>query len=297
MLNSVNETQLEELTLLQKHPVEAKRMREWLDEKIAAGKKKPFAEVATLTPVLALLLSERNPLNRPLSKRNLVDLKRDLATNNFVFNGQGIIVTDTGIVGDGQHRIWGVIETGIAIETVMVFGVPEENRTTIDTGKSKTVSNLLYMKGKAYTGVLGSVANYVLQWKKSGVISYTQNPTKREVLHAADTYKGLDKSIEATQAATKTPIKSHAVLAACHWMFWKRTDRETADDFMLRLIEGSNLRQKDPILLCRNRLMAMDRGVHAGTRVELVVRAWNHWRRAEKIDRIRVTGELPELES
>src|SRR5688572_2629864 len=69
------------------------RMRAWLDDCIARGKKKKFSDIVTITPVLATLMMERNPINRPLNKRSTNEIKQDLANGKFVFNGQPIIIS------------------------------------------------------------------------------------------------------------------------------------------------------------------------------------------------------------
>lgn len=281
---------------------ERERMVEWLEQRIAASKKKPSAEVVTLTPVLAQLLLEEghNPVNRPFSQRNSADIGADIANGRFEFNGESIVISNTGILLDGQHRCAQVVATGRSIETVMVFGPKEAARFTIDIGKSKTVSNFLAMKGRHYTGVLGAAVNYHLQWRKNGALLYgggKNYPTKSEILAAADELRGMDTSVEFTAPTMKSPVRSHAVLAFCHFVFWKKSGREAADHFILRLIEGDGLKRTDPILYCRNRLVKCGRSEPAGERAELIFKCWNAHRLGHSIDHVKLTGgALPKVE-
>lgn len=300
MLNILSEKQIEEAA--EAKPVgsagEVKRMKEWLEERIYKGKKSPIAEIVTLTPVLASLLLERNPINRPISRSGKSEIKQDIAGGRYVFNGESIIVSDTGVLNDGQHRCLNVLETGISIQTVIVFGPKEETRFTVDTGKSKTLSNFLAMKGRKYTHVLGPAVGYILQWKQHGYIPDGAEvvPTKQARLEASEAIKGIDASVLFTADSMKT-IRSHAVLAFCHYAFWKASSRENADYFMTKLIEGDGLKKGDPILYCRNRLMGMGRGIRAGTRSELVFKCWNAWRSGHSIDHFKMGGgKLPKLE-
>lgn len=298
MLNLIDTTKDDNNTKVKGDSKVQERLRLWLEERIAAGKKKPTAEVVTLVPALAALLLERNPVNRPISKQNANELKSDVASQRFVFNGESIVVSDTGVLMDGQHRCLTVVETGVPIETAIVFGPKEAARFTIDTGRSKTVSNFLAMKGRHYTHALGAACGYIVQWKQGGKINYAgdQRPSKQTVLAAADELKGIDDSVEFTQAAMKT-VRSHAVLAFCHWVFWKKSSREAADAFMSKLIEGDGLKKGDPILWCRNKLIASSRGVHAGDRAELIFKTWNAHRLGQTITAFRVSGgPLPKVE-
>ena len=300
MLNLLSEKQVEEtISKPVGSPTEVARMKAWLDEKIKAGRKSPVAEIVTLTPVLASLLLERNPVNRPISKTGKSEIRQDIASGRYVFNGESIIVSDTGVLNDGQHRCLNVLETGISIQTVIVFGPKEETRFTVDTGKSKTVSNFLAMKGRKYTHVLGAAVGMVLQVKERGYIATGNEyarPSKQAVLAAADQLRGIDTSVEFTSVAMKS-VRSHAVLAFCHYMFWKASTRENADHFMTKLMEGDGLKKGDPILYCRNRLLGMGRGIYAGTRAELVFKCWNAYRSGHGIDHFKMTGgKLPKLE-
>lgn len=285
------------LTLTKAEAEERRRMKEWLDGKIAAGKKHPISEIVTLTPVLAQLILERNPINRPINKRNASDLVQDVANKRFVFNGESIIISDTGVLNDGQHRCQTVVETKIPIPVVIVFGPKEETRFTVDTGKSKTVSNFLAMKGRMYTHTLGAASGYFLQWSKTGVVSINglDRPSKQAILIAADEIKGIDKSVEFTVHCMKS-IRSHAVLAFCHNVFWKRSGRDAADEFIGKLIDGDGLRKGTPLWYCRERLNGMPRGTTAQTRIELIFKCWNAWRRGEGITHLKLSGNLPKVE-
>lgn len=279
-------------------PTEISRMKAWLDERITKSKKSPLVEIVTLTPVLASLLLERNPLNRPISKSGRSEIRQDIANGRHVFNGESIIVSDAGTLNDGQHRCMTVIDTGVPIQTVIVFGPKEDTRFTVDSGRSKSVSNFLSMKGRKYTHILGAASGYILQWKQLGALySHGQaRPTKQAILDAADRFKGLDASVEFAATGMKT-VRNMAVLSFCHYAFWKASTRENADYFIGKLIDGDGLKKGDPALYCRNRLIGMGRGVDAGTRAELVFKCWNAHRAGHGIDHFKLSGgKLPKLE-
>jgi len=233
------------------------------------GKKKWFAEVVTITPLLAKLLLARNPQNRAILKNNTFNLVADISNDEFFANGQSVVVSDTGILNDGQHRLVAVVTANKLIETVIVFGVKEEARFFTDLGRPKSASNLLHMKGRRYTHALAAAINYYLQWSKNQAISTSRASTKAAVVKASDELRGFDKSVEFTADSMKT-IRGHAVIAFCHYAFKKRSDVETADDFIVRLIDGDGLRKGNAIHYCRNRLLSMGRGYTAHNRAEII---------------------------
>lgn len=279
---------------------EYRRMKAWLESRIASSKTAPIAEIVTLTPCLAHLLLQRNPLNRKIAKANSLAIASDIASGRFSFNGQSIVVSDAGTLNDGQHRCDQVIKTGQSIRTVIVFGPDEATRFSVDSGKSKTSSDYLHMKGRKYPKVLSTVVGYHLQYRTAGFIAYgggVQVPTKAQVVAAADELNGIDKSIEFTAPCMET-VRSHNVLAFCHYVFKRKSSVEAADEFIRKLIDGDDLRKNDPVHYCRNRLLKMHRGDTANTRCELIFKCWNLWRAGGHIQSFRATGgRLPKLES
>ncbi len=277
---------------------ERRRMTKWLSERIAASKKTPSAEVVTLTPVLAELLLERNPVNRPIGNRNLDAVKADIASKRFEFNGESIVVAKTGNLIDGQHRCQGVIATGLSIETVIVFGPKEEARYTIDIGKSKTAANFLQMLGWKDNNNLAACIAMLLQYRsthdlKAGYV----RPTKTEIINAAEQFRGLQDSIDIVAEATAKKLGSRSALAFCHYQIKRKGGKEAADDFMTKLIAGDELRKGSPIFYCREKLRSMDRGYRPENRVELVFKCWNALRRGGTLSSVRLSGSLPKLEA
>lgn len=278
--------------------VEVNRMRVWLEERIAKGKKEPHAEVVALTPVLAALLLERNPVNRPIGKYNAETLRADVAGGRFTFNGESIVVSNTGVLLDGQHRCSIVIETRATITTVMVFGPKEEARYTIDIGKPKTAANFLHMKGFVDTNNMAAVVALLLEYGRTQTLTHggSARATKTEIVNAAHNYPGLEKSILITGGATKQRLGSRSVLAFCHYLFKRKAGAEAADEFMRLLIDNDGLRKGSAIHTLRRRLEGFDRGIRADQRAEVIFKCWNAWRRGEAPTSVKVTGKLPKLE-
>lgn len=298
MLDTTTSAQTAETSVLTKRETEEqRRMTAWLEERVTAAKKKPSAEVVTLTPVLAKLLLERNPINRPIGRYNMENLKADVAAKRWEFNGASITIAKTGVLIDGQHRCETVITTGIPIETVIVFGPDEEARYTIDIGKPKTAPNFLSMKGWTDTNNLAATIGLVLQYRATGDIQhgYTR-PTKTEILAAAESIKGLQVSVDLVRGATKRKLGSRSVVAFCHHLFKGKAGAEASDEFITKLIDGDGLRKGDPIYYCRDRLQSMERGVNAENRIEVIFKCWNAWRKGEHITKILLTGRLPRVE-
>ena len=302
MLEKGAESKTAAPTTPRKISVERERMDMWLTERIAASRKKPSAEVVTLTPVLAELLLERNQDNRQITRHNANAIASDVANGRFEFNGESIVVSRDGMLLDGQHRCQVVVETRTPIETVIVFGPKNEARFTIDIGRPKSASNFLHMQGHKNTNVMASAARLVLLYRYSGRIMTSSRdtaymPTKTEVVEAVAQLSGLANSVD--MALTAPPrLTSRSTLAACHYLIARKSSRDAADMFFRKLIDGDGLHRGDPILYLRNRLpnMRAVSGTGVNALFEIIFKCWNAHRRGEQVNRMPMNGRLPPLE-
>ncbi len=280
--------------------LETERMKKWLAERINANE--PLVEVVTLTPVLARLLLLRNRDNRPISEVNLERIKRDIRAGHFTFNGEAIIISQSGELNDGQHRVRAVAETGKSIQTVVVFGPMRETRMTLDQGTVRTVGHYLGMKGFTDPNSLASAAGFFWQLQTLNRISSTghDKPTKTETMLVLEHYPDIGDSVQFVSRKGATAIASRSVLAFLHYALRQAGGESDANDFINRLIDGNSLDARNPILYARNRLINMKaKGAgKPGDKAELVIRAWNMWVRGEEqADRIPILGgKFPKIE-
>ena len=70
------------------------------------------------------------------------------------------------------------------------------------------------------------------------------------------------------------------------------------DQFFIAFSEGVNLGVGSPILYARNRIMGLAGTRDMNAKAELIFKAWNAWRRGERVDKIWLSGGvLPVLEA
>jgi len=280
------------------HNLEVARLTKWIDEKLAEARKEPVTELVTLSPALASILLERNENNRPLSATGVERIKRDLEQGRWVFNGESIIVSIDGKLNDGQHRCRAVVETGISIRMVIVFGPRRDSRLTLDQGICRTVGHYLGMNGYSDANNLGSAANYYWQWKARNSLSNSgkDRPTKTQAMEVVRDNPLLADSLAFVSRKGVRTMTTPAMLAFCHRAFAENSEIEHANRFMELLLSGAYLANGDPILYCRNRLVETRSRSNIQERAELIFKTWNHWRASERVNRIVLTGkELPAL--
>lgn len=268
--------------------------------KEAKEKGKPVSRIVELTPALAQVLLNRNEDNRKLSGSVVETYAHDISIGKWAMNGEPIIVSDTGQLNDGQHRCQAVIDAGTSIQVVLIAGVARATRTTLNRGRVRTVSDYLAMDGHVYTAVLGSAAGYLWQYKNRGTLSAGTHTraTKSEVLTSVEENPGLKRSAAFVQQKGADAAGGKSVLAFCHFVFTAEGKREDADNFIHAIMDGAGLKNGDPILYARNRLINERGALRANAKAELIFRAWNAWRKGERVSYFRLAGVvLPVLEA
>lgn len=279
----------------------------WLDSLVEKAKEKPVVQMVKLTPELAELLLARNPHNRKINLRTVENFAHEMAGGRWAFNGEPLIVSDTGELNDGQHRCHAVIDSRVSIDVLLVVGVPRETRTTLDQGRARTVGDYLTMEGMTQANVLGAVASHVWAYRNRGYLPTGSHlrGTKGEVMQTVhdnlgaepgDTI-GISLSVSFCQKAGVAAVGGLTLVSFCHFVL-SGVDKEDADYFIASMISGAGLKYGDPILYARNRLINEGRKMRANEKAELVFRCWNAWKRGSRnTTRVPLSGgELPVLE-
>jgi len=105
------------------------------------------ARVETITPEIAKQLLEVNTNNRKVSQANTRKIEEALEAGEWQVSGQTIIISETGRLLDGQHRIHAVLNTGISMEHLVCRGIKDEAFKVIDTGKNRSGGDVLSIVG------------------------------------------------------------------------------------------------------------------------------------------------------
>jgi len=274
----------------------------WLEKLVSDSlvKGKPVAQMVKLTPELASVLLDRNPANRKINETAVERYAYEIMGGRWVFNGEPMIVSDTGELNDGQHRCSAVIKAGKPIDVILIVGVPRETRTTLDQGRARTAGDYLSMDGHVNTNNLAAAANYAWQYRTYGMLatSSSNKAMKSEVLSFVKDNPGLERSLAMFTVKNSRGLGGLSFLGFCHFIIGSVGRAEDVDTFFLSLTEGINLGRGHPALYVRSRMMTLAKERDsANQKAELVFKAWNAWRRGEKLDKVWLQGGvLPVLE-
>lgn len=98
---------------------------------------RPFANayIVTITSEMARQWLLKNNFNRAQRPDLVADYVRQIREGRWRRTHQGIAFSEKGTLLDGQHRLFAVVEAGIAVPMLVFVNEPLENHLAVDGGK------------------------------------------------------------------------------------------------------------------------------------------------------------------
>ena len=228
-------------------------------------------ERTLVTPDMASRLLAGNTRNRSVIKTALVTLERAFINGEMVFNGEPIIVADTGRLLDGQHRLLACVNTGISFESNITYGIDESAFETIDRGARRTIGNILGIDGVANPGKVSSALGVVFslvhyrQISNGGMGGNKGGLTSTQARAMLARHQGISASV--TAAVRCCLYQFPTALAGLHYLC-TLSDQRLADE-MLDVIENGAADMGRPYAVLREHII-LTRGKGKFSRRELV---------------------------
>jgi hypothetical protein len=92
-------------------------------------------------------LDNQNNRNRPVIDAVVKRYARAMKTGRWRLTHQGIAFDQHGLLLDGQHRLWAVVEANVPVDMHVWFNVPADGVMAIDDGKGRSVLDQLRLCG------------------------------------------------------------------------------------------------------------------------------------------------------
>lgn len=265
----------------------------WLNQCVERGKSEVFSETVTVTPGLAAELLRRNENNRGVKQVKAGQYAADMRAGRWAFNGEAIIIANSGELNDGQHRMQAVIDANISLPFLFVFGVSRTSRETVDQGAARGAGDYLAMGGMSNATIVSTIARLVLSYERSGGQNIdTREVTNSEVVARARNDGGVSKS---AHFASTTGRKANQYVAAtvigfCHYVF-EEIDGADAEYFLTQVCTGEGLNAGCAAIAVRERLLAL--GKSRQQKAAVIFRGWNFHRRGMKVRTSSLPATMP----
>jgi len=245
-----------------------------------------LTEAVHVTPEMAELFLRYNTKNRRISKVVNERYARIMESRNWKFNGEPIIFSDRGVLLDGQNRLKAISMSGITIPMMIVYGIKEENFSSIDQGSKRTagqVLNILECKRSNTLAAALRIAYIYFDIDPSLSCSSVPYVYNEALLNFLKLHPEIKNSI--AKVATGGRLCSSSVLAFCHFVFAGKSQK-AADLFFKQLLCGEDLHAGHPVLALRNRLFRNTNrraDIPARELIALIFKAWNYCRKMQNI--------------
>jgi hypothetical protein len=247
---------------------------------------RPLDHGSTPAPEMARAWFELNIINNRGIRPAVVDAyARDMAAGRWSLNGDPIRFDKDGKLIDGQHRLLACIQANVPFTSFVVRGLGDDAFLTLDSGIKRTMGDELTFAEEKNAVALGAALQQLMRYEQGILDKGTAlKATRHEQKEALERNPELRGSIPYGQM-TKAMLR-HSLGTVLHYLF-SRKDKVLADEFFVKLSQGTNLKGDDPIYLLRERLM---RENYKGSKTRLqskevlalTIKAWNAKRKDER---------------
>lgn len=259
--------------------------------------KHAYFEIVDVTPEMAAEWLDNMAPNRKASQKRVSALAVQMQTGLWVFDASPIRFDTQGRLVDGQNRLHAVIESGMTIPFAIARGIAPQAMAVMDTGKTRTLSDMMQMAYPDLTQVnsVAALTRLLYIWEKgmrgTPLRSYASRGTiPNQVL--LDYFDEHEEEIRhaVTQARNymqRYPGITGGALALCYTLF-HRIDADDTDYFFERFADGAGLEAGSPILALRKRAKdaAMEdrrAALPADEGIAIVIKAWNAFREGRPV--------------
>lgn len=252
-------------------------------------------QLELVTPDLAKSMLEKNVSNRPINNPNVDQLVAEIGRGNFHQTGESIKFAKDGSLLDGQHRLLAIIKSQTPVELLVVRGLDNESFKYMDTGRVRMASDVLAIEGIENSAKLAAMINFIIGYDR-GVYGGSHRRkrgsgkiTNAMVVEYAQKHLTSLKDSYGFGWGKGKHLIGGTMIASLHYIF-KQIHEGNADDFINKLVDGTNLTKGSPIFLLRERFIhdsKNKRKMQPAEKVGLICKAWNLYRKGEPVKVLR----------
>lgn len=117
--------------------------------------------VATITPRIAAVMLEMNSSNRRLRPGFVARYSREMTASRWVPKPLALCFTADGKVGNGQHTLSALVDSGTSHDFLIAINVSAETIAIMDVGLTRTMKDVANFLGQSYESIKGASARVV----------------------------------------------------------------------------------------------------------------------------------------
>jgi hypothetical protein len=259
-------------------------------------------KLQSVTPDMAAALLANNGHNRKLNSNRVNGLVAAMRSGEWQLNGETVIVSDTGKLMDGQHRLKAVIAFGRPVDLLIAYGANEDAFHTIDTGKGRSPGDILSMSDIRNPTACAAVAKLV--WQIIHRVPMMTTAPASYLLKVMERFPAIQKwAIETNGKGANTILPQASLITALVYLEDIAKKPASAIDFYEGVTVGANLSEGSSVLALRNRIInARSSGQRLGAdwAWPITAKALSYFEAGQKVTKLRYVqsrgpAEVPDL--
>lgn len=208
-------------------------------------------KIQTITPATAKeWLKEKNVNNRNV-RQSLVDYyANEMIAGRWKDNDQAISFFEDGTLANGQHRLLGVAQSGVTIQTIVAYDLPKSAMSGIDVGGKRNAGDFLQL----HHGVENAQNAASISRQIMSVFFYYQNFTYsgdvllKVIRHYEDEIETATRTFHKFKQGRKAWVMAAVVIAM-------KTHKTQIEEFATAVATGELIKKGDPAYAWRNFLI------------------------------------------
>lgn len=151
-------------------------------------------EIILITPEMAAQFLKSNTRNRRVKWHKVAEYAKMMTEGKWKPNtAEPIKISITGILLDGQNRLYAVIKSGISIEFCVATGLQDDVFDVLDTGTRRSAHDTFYTNGVKNASSISSGIRYYnaliagVKYGRGNEVSKLPSNTNHELLAAYET--------------------------------------------------------------------------------------------------------------
>lgn len=260
----------------------------------------------TVTPSQAAAWLHRNGKNRVLNTKRVETLAAAMRRGEWRVTAEAIKLDEHGNIRDGQHRLHAIVRSGVSIRTWVARGVSEDAFDVMDSGRSRSVTDVLGIHDFGMKHATGAAVRLLMCYERYN--TFEPNIYEAQAIVSPVTVlKYLQEHPDVSAGVRLGDRVKHAGLIGgvgtwgALFTLFSRKSTEDAHLFAHHLSTGEDMGSGHPALLLRNRLSkSVSKPVQSHDDREqmaaVVIKAWNAFRLGKSLSTLywRSTGLKPE---
>jgi hypothetical protein len=209
----------------------------------------------TITPEIAKEMLAKNTRNRTMNANRVSAMSSVMKSGKWPLTHQGIAISETGVLLDGQHRLSAIVMAKVSIGMYVTRGLPEESIEAIDIGEIRRAHHVLAIAdGVKLTGNERSALVAAWLLATHGTMTRTGRTTIHALREAVKEHGESVRAIVGIIGGAHDRIANAAVMGTL--VIAHRTKPRQAEEFSKLYRSGANLSENHPALVLRNFVVA-----------------------------------------